>query len=157
MEILDKIIFDDKETWIDSLPSYQKNRINQILSNGYSIKETASLWLSASPQNIAPFGTTKGEHIFLEKIQDELEGLLCGDEKYDEYRKKLLGELNLSKGYAIGVISSAVAPVVGSSGTFIAPVIALLLVGMGKITINAWCECCKEKRKHKKESINKIS
>ena len=146
MDSLNTLIFDDQETWIDGLPAYQKNRVNQILSNGNSIEEAATLWLAASPQNIAPFGAIKGENIFLEKIRDELESLLCGDEKYEEYRKQLLGEINLSKGYAIGVISSAIAPVVGSSGTFIAPVIALLLVGMGKIAINVWCECCKEKR-----------
>jgi hypothetical protein len=148
MENFNKLIIEEQETWIDCLPLYQKTRINQILSKGNSVEEAATLWLSACPQNIAPFGTTKGEKVFLEKIQEELEGLLCGDEKYDEYRKKLLGEVSLSKGYVIGVISSAIAPVVGSSGTFIAPVIALLLVGMGKVTINAWCECRKEKRKN---------
>lgn len=146
MENLNKLIMDDTETWIDSLPGYQKNRINQIISNGSSEIEAASIWLSASPQNIAPFGTTKGENVFLQKVQEELEGLICGDEKYEEYRQKLLGEVSLSKGYVIGVISSAIAPVVGTSGTFIAPVIALLMVGMGKVSINAWCSCRKEKR-----------
>ncbi|QNO14371.1 hypothetical protein HYG86_06080 [Alkalicella caledoniensis] len=153
MDSFNGLIFDEQESWVDTLPSYQKNRIKQILSSGKSPKETAILWLTASPQNTAPFGTIKGENIFLEKVEEELEGLICGDEKYDDYRKKLSSEVNLSKGYAIGLISSAIAPVVGSSGAFIAPVIALLLVGMGKIALNAWCESCKEKRNRRLEKI----
>lgn len=146
MENLNSLIKDNTNSWVDALPAYQKNRINQLLEKGYSTTEVAEIWLSASPKNIAPFGTEKGHNIFLEKIKDEFEGLLCGDSKYDDYRSKLLGEVSLSKGYVIGLISSAISPAVGASGTFIAPIVALLLVGMGKLTVNAWCECCKEKK-----------
>lgn len=148
-ESFNSLIEEDGESWIDCLPKYQKSRINEILDNGKTINEVANIWLSASPQNIVPFGTTKKENVFLIKIQEELESLLCGDEKYADYRSKLSNEVSLSKGYVIGVISSAIALVVGSSGKFIAPVIALLLLGMGKVTINAWCECCKENRRQK--------
>ncbi|MDU7439469.1 MAG: hypothetical protein E7L05_02585 [Clostridium sp.] len=146
MEILNNLINDSTSSWIDALPTYQKNKINELLEKGYSTTEVAELWLSASPKNIAPFGTEKGNNIFLEKIKEEFEGLLCGDSKYDSYRSKLSNEVTLSKGYVIGFISSAIAPFVGTSGTFIAPIVALLLVGMRKVTLNAWCKCCKEKK-----------
>lgn len=152
MKGLNQLISDDTESWINGLPKYQENRINQILSSGKSVNEAADIWLSISPPNIVPFGTTKGQNIFLDKIKQELEGLLCGNSKYDDYRQKLSDETKLTKQYAIGLISAAIAPVVGSSGPFIAPVIALLLMGMGKVSINAWCSCCEEKR----TSIDKV-
>lgn len=146
MRELDKVFTDDEESWIEALPGYQRNRIVELLEAGKSYEEVAELWLSVSPQNIAPFGAIKGDRIFLTKIQDEIEALLCGGERYSAYREKLFSEVSVTKGYVIGLISTAIAPVVGTSGTFIAPIIALILLGMGQLTINAWCETCKARR-----------
>lgn len=148
MKNLNNLINDNESSWIGALPIYQKNRINTLLEKGYSYTEVSEIWLSATPQNIAPFGTEKGNNIFLEKIKDEFECLLCGDSKYDSYRTELLNKISLSKEYVIGLISSAIAQNIGTSGTFIAPIIALLFMGIGKISVNAWCECCKEKNKN---------
>lgn len=148
MDKFDVLISDDSMTWIEALPTYQKNRIYQLISLGKNLEEVSSIWLSASPQNIAPFGANRGEkNIFIEKIKEELEGFLCGDAKYDSYREDIKKEISLSKSYAIGLISTAIAPIVGSSGTFIAPLVAILLMGMGQMTINAWCSACEEQRK----------
>lgn len=154
MDILDALIQDNSITWIESLPTYQRNRINQLLSQGKSLEEVAAIWLSASPENIAPFGANQGDkHVFIEKIKEELEGFICGDTKYESYRSDIKKELNLTKSYVIGVISTAIAPVVGSTGIFIAPIIAILLMGIFQITINAWCSTCREQRKLTKETI----
>lgn len=116
----------------------------QLLAGSENPQEVAAAWLSVSPQNTFPFGVEKGERIFLNKLWDEVEAFLCGDPKYESDRQKLEQESNITHTYFVGVVSAAIAPTVGSSGVFLAPVIAIILMSMGKITINAWCKLRQE-------------
>jgi predicted PurR-regulated permease PerM len=53
----------------------------------------------------------------------------------------------------IGVLSAAIGKTLGVAGTFIAPIIVLLLMSFGKMAINAWCEMRKEQSN---SSLSKI-
>lgn len=144
MEDFEGLFEGESSTWLEVLPKFQKEIIDQLFSQGKTPEEAASAWLSAGPRDTYPFGVEKGISLFLEKVLSELEAFLCGDPKYKEDRSKLSKLPKESHAYFVGVISSAVAPVVGSSGAVLAPAIAILLFNMGKITLNAWCSMRKE-------------
>jgi hypothetical protein len=43
-------------------------------------------------------------------------------------------------------MSAAIGKTLGAAGAFIAPVIVLLILSIGKMAVNAWCEMRKETR-----------
>lgn len=140
-------LFKEPTAWIDSLPRYQKDIVSQLLSSGKTPEEAAEAWLSATPQDTYPLGVERGRKLFLEMVINELEAFLCGDPKYNNDRSKfnkLLKDSGTVHAYCVGGISIAIAPVIGTSGAVLAPVIALLLMSLGKVTVNAWCNMRKE-------------
>jgi len=84
MEDLDILFQSESSAWIESLPKFQKEIVDQLFSQGKTPKEAASAWLSAAPQDTYPFGVEKGKSLFLEKVLVELEAFLCGEPKYKE-------------------------------------------------------------------------
>ena len=72
---------------------------------------------------------------------------MCGAEQYEEDRKKIAESSDKSQQYIIGVMSAAIGKTIGAAGTFIAPVIVLLILSLGKMALNAWCEMRKETKK----------
>ncbi len=145
MSSIDDLFRRDPESWIDSLPDYQKTLVQELLKQSDSPEEAASKWLTASPRNTFPLGAAQGSSkLYLDKLWNELEAFLCGDSRYEEDRKKLLAELKPGHAYLVGVISVTIAPVLGASATFLAPVIALLLITVSKLGLNAWCQMRKE-------------
>ncbi len=148
-------LFQEPTAWVDSLPKYQKDIVSQLLSSGKTPEEAAEAWLSATPQDTYPFGAERGRKLYLEMVVNELEAFICGAPKYNNDRSKfnkLLKESGTVHAYCVGGISVAIAPVVGTSGAVLAPVIALVLMSMGKITINAWCNMRKELKETAKNS-----
>jgi len=148
MEDFEGLFQEKSSTWLEALPKFQKEIIDQLFSQGKSPEEVASAWLTATSGDTYPFGVEKGQSLFLEKILKELEAFLCGDPKYMDDRSKLSKLPKEAHAYFVGIISTAIAPVVGSSGAVLAPAIAILLFGMGKITLNAWCSMRKEIRQN---------
>lgn len=47
---------------------------------------------------------------------------------------------DVTKEVIISVMSAAIGSVIGVAGAFIAPIIVLLLLALGAIVKNAWCE-----------------
>lgn len=101
-----------------------------------------------------PFGTEKGKSVFYEKVLDEIEAFLSGDEKYKNDRIAILQEKSVVQTYVVGVISVALAPVLGASSVFLAPVIAIAFVTITKVGINAWLAMRKEQRNNEQASNN---
>lgn len=137
----------DPTELIGSLDNYQQEIVRALLKatdNNYL--ELADKWLSASPSNTAKFGGDSSHStIYREKVVEEIEKFLCGnDTTYEEERKKLNEQSDKSQKYIIGVLSTAIGLHLGVAGVFIAPVIVLIIISMGKICINAWCEMRKE-------------
>jgi|GEM_PF-583110 len=143
-------IFDfPPETWLHSLPKYQQNTINELYLNLDNYEEVAKVWLSASiPMNV-PFGTEKGHSVFYDKVLDELEALFTGEERYKDTRLALLKESGAVQNYVVGLISVAFVPILGTSSAFLAPIIALALLTITKVGINAWIA----KRKEAKNTL----
>lgn len=140
---------------IGSLDNYQQEIVLALLkatNNNYL--EAADKWLSASPSNTAKFGGDSSHStIYREKVVEEIEKFLCGNEpSYVEEREKLKEQSDKSQKYIIGVLSTAIGSQLGVAGVFIAPVIVLIIIGMGKICINAWCEMRKEIKKKRDKS-----
>lgn len=132
---------------IKGLDNYQQEIVYALLKatdNNYL--EAADKWLSASPSNTAKFGGDSSHStIYREKVVEEIEKFLCGsDPSYEEERKKLNIQSDKSQKYIIGVLSTAIGSQLGVAGAFIAPVIVLIFISMGKVCINAWCEMRKE-------------
>lgn len=146
MERIDELFAVDPNSWIDALQPYQRNMINKLYDENGSYEETAKAWLSASMSTTVPFGTEKGHSVFFEKVLDELEAFLSGDEKYKDDRIAILQEKSVVQTYIVGAISVALSPVLGASAAFLSPVIAIVLVTITKMGINAWLTMRKEKR-----------
>ena len=140
---------------IGSLDNYQQEIVLALLkatNNNYL--EAADKWLSASPSNTAKFGGDSSHStIYREKVVEEIEKFLCGKEpSYEEEREKLKAQSDKSQKYIIGVLSTAIGSQLGVAGVFIAPVIVLIIISMGKICINAWCEMRREIKKKRDKS-----
>ena len=70
---------------------------------------------------------------------------MCGtDPVYKPEREKLYQQSGVSVHYILGVLASAIGGQIGVAGTYIAPVIVLLVMSFCKIGVNAWCEMRKE-------------
>ena len=152
MEKINNLIISEPGELLSTLDTYQRDIINQFLektSNNYL--ESADRWLNASPSNTALFG---GEHdrskIYRDKILEEIEKFLCGDSSYEEDRNKIAASSDNSQKYIIGLMSAAIGKSLGVAGTFIAPVIVLMIMSFGKIALNAWCAMRREVKEAKK-------
>lgn len=141
MEELSKIIQSDQESLLLSIDDFQSDIIKTFLastSNDYL--SSADNWLNASTANTVKFGGEANKaKIYRDKLLEELEKFLCGDQQYEDDRKKIADSTDKSQKYIIGVMSSAIGNTLGAAGPFIAPVIVLLILSIGKMAINAWC------------------
>ena len=135
-----------------TLSPYQRNLINQLYEQTNDYEKVANQWLSATiPSNI-PFGTQKKPSIFFEKVLDEIEAFFSGDEKYKDNRLAILKESGVVQSYIVDAISIALAPILGANAAFLAPVIAIVLLTIGKIGLNACLAARKEKRKQNEDN-----
>lgn len=146
MEELSTIIQSNQESLLASIDNFQADIIKTFLvstSNNYLV--SADKWLNASTSNTAKFGGEPDKaKIYREKLLEELEKFVCGDQQYDDDRKKIAESTDKSQKYIIGVMSAAIGKALGVAGAFIAPVIVLLILSFGKMAINAWCAMRKE-------------
>lgn len=140
MGSLDDYFTGNLDNWIESLPKYQQDRLNSLLSTGISPEEAANKWLSANVENTYPFGAEKKDNVFIDRILDEIRNFLCGSEEYESVRSKISSNGNIVHAYFVGVLAAAIAPKLGLAAVFLAPVIALLLASIGQVSLNAWCK-----------------
>ena len=148
MEELSNIIQSDQDSLLSSIDDFQAEIIKTFLaSTSHDYLVSADNWLNASTANTAKFGGEPNKaKIYRDKLLEELEKFLCGDQQYEDDRKKIAESTDKSQKYIIGVMSAAIGKTLGAAGPFIAPVIVLLILSSGKMAINAWCEMRKEAR-----------
>lgn len=141
MEELSNIVDSDQDTLLASIDDFQSEIIKAFLvANSNDYLASADNWLNASTANTAKFGGEPNKaKIYRDKLLEELEKFLCGDQQYEDDRKKIAEGTDKSQKYIIGVMSAAIGKTIGSAGAFIAPVIVLLILNIGKMAINAWC------------------
>jgi hypothetical protein len=141
-ENINPLLNDDPSLWIRDLPEFQRVPLQQLISSGLSYDDAAQRWLSASAANTYQFASVKPvgkEGAFLDSLRKEVRDFLCGDAKYEKERTGLFGEKSVTRTYVVSAIAVAVAPYLSVAATFIAPVVALMIAAIGKITLNAWC------------------
>jgi len=151
MSDLEKYFTGDEEKWLPVLKDYQRNIVNDFLKNSGSYNEAAEKWISSSPDQTVPFGSSPNrinKEQYFEKFMEELEKFICGDERYEEERKKIVSKANLTETTIVSFVSSALAPYVGSAGPFLVPVVVLAFMTITKMSKNAWCEARKENREN---------
>lgn len=132
----------DPENWIEALPAYQRNSIHLMREKGGSYEYIASVWIAAGTSNTAPFSSgevPKPDTKFSERLLKELRAYLCGEKRYEKDRKKMLASGKEVHVFVVSSISVAIAPHIGSAGAVIAPIVALALANIGKVSLNAWC------------------
>jgi len=135
------------EEWIKALPAYQQSTIADMYSEFGDYEKVAQEWLSPSnPMNV-PFGASHGSKLYFEKVLDELEAFFRGDKRYEENRMAILKESGAVQNYVVGIISGALALQLGAAAVFIAPSVAIGLLTIGKMGINAWLAYREETRK----------
>lgn len=152
MNNFEEIFQQDAQLWVSALPLHQQKTIAQMYAQLGDYEEVAKAWLSSSVPTNVPFGTQKKTSVFYENVLNEIEAFFTGDEKYKDSRLALLKESGVVQNYIVGGISIALAPVLGTSAPFLAPVIAIALLTIGKIGLNAWLATRKEKRENEKST-----
>jgi hypothetical protein len=149
MDVLDNLFQLKQNELLAILPVFQAKLIMEmsVSENDYLI--IADRLLSAKTENTVGFGGQPGignKNVFRDNIMIELEKFICGDEKYNEERKKLgVAGTDASK-VMLGVIAHAIGASLGTAGAFILPVVALLILSASSIGRNAWCETRKQIR-----------
>ncbi|WP_293149625.1 MULTISPECIES: hypothetical protein [unclassified Microcoleus] len=126
----------DSEEWLATLPKYQQNRIKQLVDSTNSYEEAAKQWLNAMPENTFPLGAEQAKNVFIEKVRDEIEKFLSGNEKYADEQQLVSSSEVLQKTF-VSSVSAAIAPAIGIATAYVMPVIVLELMTMSKIADRA--------------------
>jgi len=89
----------NENEWLDVLNGYQRNIITEFLKQTDDHFEAAEKWLSSSPDQTVPFGARSdkiNKEQFKEKLIDEIEKFICGDQKYESETNDLLSQADLT-------------------------------------------------------------
>ena len=81
-----------------------------------------------------------------DRIKDEVHGLLCGGEKYDDERTKFAEQYRLGQAGFATAVTTALVPALGQSAPVVGIVVAVSLTAVGKVGLNAWCAEHKERK-----------
>lgn len=148
---LAELIDHDITYWLEALPPYQKNVINQLYEAEEDYEIVAKKWLTASPANTVPFGVEKQHSVFYEKVLDEIELFLRKDKKYEEQCNQLLQNTSCLQTVVVSALSAALGSTMGVAASFLAPVIVIILGIIGHIGVNAWLD----KREEERQAVSK--
>ena len=148
---VEKMFDCESDAWVSGLPCYQQRLINQLYSQNNDYEQVAKSWLQGSLSMTEVFGTEKGKSVYFEKILDEIELFLKEDVKYQDIKLDIQKQTGAIQSYIVGLLSVAMAPTLGNSAVFLAPVIAICFIIIGKIGVNAWLEMREDKHKDREE------
>ena len=82
----------------------------------------------------------------IDRIKDEVHGLLCGGAKYDDERSQLAEQYRLGQAGFATAVTTALIPTLGQSAPVVGIVVAVSLTAVGKVGLNAWCAEQKERK-----------
>ncbi|WP_336761764.1 hypothetical protein [Paenibacillus sp. USHLN196] len=138
-ELLTNLFNQDIE-WLDILPQWQKEMIDQMLTQGKTYEEVATIWLdSGTASNTYPFGSDNKRSLFFEKVLKEIESFICRDDTYIEERRAILDKFKAGETLVVSSLATAIATTVGAVPALILPAVVLILKMIGKIGTKAWC------------------
>jgi hypothetical protein len=131
------------DSWLAVLKPYQRDTLKIFLETR-TPEAAAEEWLTKiGLSNISSFGGGSFELIdtkpFWIKFKIECRKFLCDENSYTEEKKGLMTEGNMLKTALISAMSGALGAKLGTAATLLAPAITLMLVVIGKMSINAYC------------------
>ncbi len=139
-------LFDEPTDWLAQLPSYQRDLIDMMLAGGNTEEAATVHWLTANTLNLAPFGgEARGRSLFVQKFNEEIHAFVCSDDRYGKERSEVLKQFSMGQTSSVTGISLALAGPLSAAGPFLAPAVALTLVTIGKLGLNAWCAAIRER------------
>ena len=141
-DVLDELLNDEPTKWLDVLPSYQREPIVQFLDQGKSPDDVAELWLAASAANTSPFSAKvpiRPDETFLAHLKSQVRELLCGGEAFAETRQNLKNAAQPTREVLVAALAATLSQQLGMAAVSLAPLIVLVLVSVGRVTLSAWC------------------
>jgi len=141
-DAISSLLAEEPAEWIVSLPEFQRRSISELVAAGRSYDEVADLWLSASAANtfrLSAAPQIRAKDTFLSHVKKEVRAFLCGDPKYETERSGLFGERAPTRALVVSSIAVTIAPTLGVAAPVLSPIVALVIAGIGKIALNAWC------------------
>jgi len=148
----DLFIF-EPDSWIEALPSYQRDAVASLFEISNDYESVAFAWISASPSNTVQYGAQKKDSIFLSRIYDELELFFSEDKKYEKEVLELKKYNPVVQLFVVSTISSFLSPYLGVTAVFLAPVIAILLASIARIGVQAWLSQRKEQKQKDRKDV----
>lgn len=149
MPALDEVFQLDPESLVQELPVYQQDIVRSILTEKSDPDNVLMMWLSAFPPGTEPFGGEQEDPqlraLYVEKFMDELEAFLCGGPQYEAQRAQLTSQKTHVS--FVAAVSWALVATLGTSAIAIAPMVVLVLVCAGKMSIKTWCAVRQELHK----------
>jgi hypothetical protein len=138
---LENITGSYEDDWSQALKPYQRTLVDELLALGKTTEEIALIWLDkVGAENNAPFGSQSSSQNFFDAVKLEFSKLVCGDDRYEDDRKKINTLWGKHKVAIVSTIAAAIASQLGIAVAILTPVIALLLDLFGKLGRNAWCD-----------------
>jgi hypothetical protein len=114
------------DDWVEALPAYQQEVITQMLEGRDPISVSLAWLGSTGPANTEPFGALRNApNVFYSSLLVQLQSLLCSDKDYTSERKELIKSAKAGHATLVTVASGFIAPHLGVSPVFLAPVVAL--------------------------------
>ena len=141
MNELNALFDSEPDELLAMLPGFQLKQVNELRSQGKDYLTIADGFLGATASfNVGFGGDSNKPNLYREALVKELERFVCGDKRYKKERDQLAASANKSKEYIAGVISGAIGAYIGAVAVVIFPVIVLVIINFGRVSVNAWCE-----------------
>ncbi len=134
------------EVWLDALESYQRHSLEALGLGELDPEEVAKAWLDATTSHTITFGAGGDSRPFFDNIKREILRFICDSDSYETEKAQLRRQSNVTELFAVSVISRAISPVVGASNVFLAPLVAVILFSIAKVTVAAVCETFRQEK-----------
>lgn len=140
----------DVAEWTANLPAYQRQLIAEIVAADPTLESATEVWLSAGiSTDLAPFGADRARSAYYEKFLDELHDLLCVPNKYENEKGQLREQANVGQAAVVSLLTTVIVPVLGAAAPIVAPAIAITMILISRMGLNAWCAVQTERRQAK--------
>lgn len=138
----------DVTEWTAALPAYQQHLIAEIVAADPTLESATEVWLSAGiSTDLAPFGAERVRSAYYEKFLDELHDVLCIPNKYEHEKGQLQEQAKIGQAAVVSLLTAVIVPVLGAAAPVVAPAIAITMILISRMGLNAWCAVQTERRK----------
>lgn len=128
------------EDWLKALKPYQSKILGEYLKT-LTPQDAAKQWMTANgAQSVAPFGGQPGAGLFWEQFLAEIHAFFCDEKQYKAEKADWAKKGKTTREWMIATIASVIGAKLGIAGTILAPPVAMFLVTISKMGVNAYCK-----------------